>query len=311
MDTSSEFIENKARFGSFPTQEQVEELELNGVRHFIDLTHSHETKITPYTTKYNYVNFPLPDRSIPPNWGVFACLIKYLSKLIKKLDGDQKVYIHCKGGHGRSGVVVASLVSYMFKYNPSDSLVYTDRCHFQRKIMREKWRTLGSPQTNKQKEFVIRFFSILSFYKPYTRGYTAGFSNFSLHCVNYKNKVFPTAEAAVQAQKNPTDPEYVKRQIDADSPITSKRMGSKTNIRKDWKNVANDIMLQILKCKFEQHPYLKETLLNTGLRPIIQHTRGDSFWGDGPSGEGDNRLGKSLVKLRNIYHQSMIQDFFD
>jgi hypothetical protein len=38
MDSSSFFIENKALFGSFPTQDKVRLLESEGVRWFINLT---------------------------------------------------------------------------------------------------------------------------------------------------------------------------------------------------------------------------------------------------------------------------------
>ena len=35
MNNISYFIENKAFFGSFPTQENVQELEYNGVKYFV------------------------------------------------------------------------------------------------------------------------------------------------------------------------------------------------------------------------------------------------------------------------------------
>ena len=37
MNKSSYFIENKARFGSYPTQESVKELEENGVKYFMSI----------------------------------------------------------------------------------------------------------------------------------------------------------------------------------------------------------------------------------------------------------------------------------
>ena len=44
MERCSYFIQNKALFGSFPTQEVVHILEELGVRCFIDLTNSDESK---------------------------------------------------------------------------------------------------------------------------------------------------------------------------------------------------------------------------------------------------------------------------
>ena len=50
MDNCSFFIKNNALFGGFPTQENVDELEKNGVRYFVNLTEKNEPKINPYKT---------------------------------------------------------------------------------------------------------------------------------------------------------------------------------------------------------------------------------------------------------------------
>src|SRR6056300_1591238 len=115
MDKSSYFIENKALFGSFPTQDSVNELEKTGVRVFVNLTYDNETKITPYQTNYEKIKFPIPDREIPEDICKFCSFIVNLTDIINtKLDNWELMYIHCKGGHGRSGVVVACILAYMF-----------------------------------------------------------------------------------------------------------------------------------------------------------------------------------------------------
>ena len=66
MDNASFFIKNRALFGSFPTQESVDELEKNGVRYFINLTDlTIEKNIIPYKTNYVYFNYPIIDNYIP------------------------------------------------------------------------------------------------------------------------------------------------------------------------------------------------------------------------------------------------------
>jgi ribA/ribD-fused uncharacterized protein len=294
-------------FGSFPTQEAVNELEIKGVRFFINLTHDHEKKITPYTTKYEYISFPIIDRHVPKDWKEFAQFIIRVSDIIVSLKQNELVYLHCKGGHGRSGVVVASLLCYMFKMSPVDALKQTTKYHSKRSVMREKWRTLGSPQTYHQKSFVHKFFDNLNFYRAYIHGNSAGFSNFTTHSVCIEGfGTFPTSEAAIQAYKNPKDKEYIQKQELSRTPIVSKNMGRKILIREDWVSVCDDLMYNVVKTKFDQHKILKENLLCTGLRPIIQHTRGDHFWGDGGNGTGQNKLGKILVRLReNYYRQNM------
>ena len=112
MERCSYFIENKALFGSYPTQETVNYLETMGVVCFVDLTNKDETNITKYSTKVEYVNYPILDRKIPLNWKTFAKLILDCCEKIKQLKVGEKIYIHCKGGHGRSGILVACILCY-------------------------------------------------------------------------------------------------------------------------------------------------------------------------------------------------------
>lgn len=158
MNKCSYFIDNKAIFGSYPTQETVDELEKIGVVHFINLTFACEKKITPYTTNFDVLNFPIPDIDIPKNWFDFSIFLVKLTRIIKSLKKDEKIYVHCKGGHGRAGIVVACIFCYMFDMKPHESLKKTAECHSKRHTMREKWRVMGSPQTHYQKQFIHKFF---------------------------------------------------------------------------------------------------------------------------------------------------------
>jgi len=167
MDYSSEFIKDKALFGSYPTQENVYDFENIGVRYFIDLTCSSEKNLTPYKTQYKYIRYPIADQKVPTNWKSFSQFIVSISETILSLKDNEKIYIHCKGGHGRSGVVVSCLLCYMYNITPEESLETTSSCHSKRKIMKEKWRKIGSPQTRLQKNFVFKFFEPLYVYKNF------------------------------------------------------------------------------------------------------------------------------------------------
>jgi ribA/ribD-fused uncharacterized protein len=303
MDRASYFIKDRAIFGSFPTQEAVDELENKGVKFFVNLTHNYEKKITPYVTNHNYITFPISDHRVPQDWKNFACFIIRISDIILSLKAGELLYIHCKGGHGRSGVVVACLLCHIFTMTPEQALEQTTKSHSRRSVMREKWRKLGSPQTFQQKNFVRKFFDPLHFYRAYLTGYTAGFSTFTMHRVFIDNINYPTSEAAIQAAKNPYNKDYVQKQQHARTPLISKNLGRKTEIREDWDKICDKIIYKITKCKFDQHNDIKENLLNTGLRPIIQHSKGDSYWGDGGDGTGQNRMGKILSVLREQYYR--------
>ena len=301
MDKCSYFIKDRAMFGSFPTQQDVIELENEGTRYFVNLTHSNESKITPYFTNYTQINYPIYDRRTPNNWESFSKFIIQISDIILALQPSERVYIHCKGGHGRSGVVVACLLCYIFKLTPKIALEYTSKYHSNRSSMREKWRNIGSPQTSHQKRFVYKFFEPLKFYRSYRFSNTYGFSNFSPHPVTTDLGTFPTSEALFQAHKSPYNIEYVEKQKIARSPIISKNLGIKVDCRLDWNDVKYDIMYNVIKTKIQQHPEIKQNLLNTNLRPIIYHTHFDSYWGIG-DGQGQNMIGEILEKLRTYFY---------
>jgi ribA/ribD-fused uncharacterized protein len=306
MDTCSYFIKNRSLFGSYPTQESVNELEEYGVRYFIDLTMEGETLIVPYKTEYTRINYPIHDRRVPIDWKSFTLFIINLSKIIIELKSHERVYIHCKGGHGRSGVVVACLLCYLGGFAPKNALELTTKYHNRRENMREKWRELGSPQTYGQKCFVYRFFEPLYFYRAYKSGYTMGMSNFSTHPVTTDLGTFPTSEAAFQAYKDPTNEEYVQKQMNSKTPVYSKHIGRRCNLRDDWIEKRDEIMKNVIMLKFEQNEDILINLMNTGLRPIIENSRMDSYWGCGENGVGHNKLGKILTSLRNNAHNKKV-----
>lgn len=302
MERCSYFIEDKALFGSFPTQEIVHLLEDLGVRYFIDLTISDELKTMPYITKYNYIKYPINDRHIPHDWKSFAQLVIKISDIIHNLKYGEKLYIHCKGGHGRSGILVACIFCYYYSLTSDEGLYHTRRCHSNRPQMRDKWRKLGSPQGKYQREFVHKFFRELKFHKPEVLGYTMGMHNLSNHTVTIPNVgTFPNAQLAFQYYRCPNNNEYVENLLNG-----KYRQDLISEINKHWEENKIDYMYKILEYKFLQHDNLRINLINTGLRPIVKVSY-DSFWGIGYNGLGKNIHGKLLNKLRNKF---LMEDFY-
>jgi hypothetical protein len=231
MDTSSFFIDKKAMFGSYPTQANVDILEEEGVRVFVNLTCEHEKKITPYLTKYKYISFPIPDREVPVDSRKFSAFINNIITIIKNLENSDKIYIHCKGGHGRSGLVVACISSKIFEISPKHALRYTTNCHSNRKTMRYKWRCIGSPQTHLQKQYVY----------------------------NMCHTITLTAQDILH-------PDY---ELDIIHPLGGLFKSATAAIRSLVNNTSDDlesVVRVVTKLKFEQHPYIVDILLDTYLR---------------------------------------------
>jgi len=296
MERCSYFIQDKALFGSFPTQEAVQVLEELGVRCFIDLTNTEETKTTPYNTKYKYIKYPIVDRKIPEDWKSFAQLVVKICQVIHNLDRDEKVYIHCKGGHGRSGILVACIFCHYYNLCPDEALKQTAKCHSNRPEMREKWRKLGSPQGKKQKDFVYRFFRSLKFSSPETTGYTMGMHNLSHHTVAIPEVgSFANAQLAFQYYRDPSNKQYVE------NLLNGKYCPELLNgNNRDWEEKKVEYMYKVLEIKFSEHADIRKNLLNTGLRPLVKMSH-DTFWGDGGNGQGKNIQGKLLNKLRSKF----------
>ena len=303
MEFCSYFIKDKALFGSYPTIKSADELKKENVLVFVDLTCEEEkTNLEKYYSLEDilYLSYPIQDRKYPVNAQHFSLFIMLLASTIKKLPNNKKIYIHCKGGHGRAGIVVACLLCFMYNMIPETALDLTTQYHDERKTMRAKWRKLGSPQTKSQKGFVIRICKPLHFYKAYKQGPTVGFSNFSEHTIKIDDfGTFQNSESAFQAYKEPDNQEYVKKIENIKIPRISKEVGRKCKLRSDWFEVRNGIMEKILRLKIEQHSEIKENLMETFLRPIIEHTRADICPNLGYRSFVKNRLGKLWTKIRN------------
>jgi ribA/ribD-fused uncharacterized protein len=132
-------------------------------------------------------------------------------------------------------------------------------------------------------------------------GEFAFLSNFYTSPITVDCITFPTVEHAFQAAKT-NDPE-TKRQIAAkDTPGKAKRAGGKRGIVRDfdpsWETRKVDVMRSLVQQKF-QDPQLREMLLQTGDRPLIEgNVWNDTFWGV-CRGKGANNLGKILEQIRS------------
>lgn len=154
-DIACQFIQDQALFGAYPTPEYIQYLEEWGVDIIVNLTYDTERKIKPYTTTKEVIHFPIPDRSVPQNKYQFTALVLYLKSMI---DSSKKIYIHCKAGHGRSGVLAASLLCLHLNITPTHAIEITSAQHATRKNMKQRWRIVGSPQTFEQKNFIKSIF---------------------------------------------------------------------------------------------------------------------------------------------------------
>ncbi len=125
-------------------------------------------------------------------------------------------------------------------------------------------------------------------------------SNFSAFSLEWNGKRFDTSEAAYHWEKFPNHSDIRQQIWDAPSAHAALKIAEKYKDyrRTDWENVRVDIMRDILRAKAQQHEYVRQKLLETGDRELIENSWRDGFWGWHPNGEGRNMLGKLWMEIR-------------
>ena len=151
---SASLIEGRIRFGKYPTDEEVALLKQNGYIIFLDLCPQEEITWPPYSKEGLYYNsIPIADRT--PDVKDLSSFREFLKKLVEVISSGYLVYIHCRGGHGRSAMVAAILYGRITGLEPIECLQAVNEAHKLRTEVKSKFRKMGAPQTASQKRFVM------------------------------------------------------------------------------------------------------------------------------------------------------------
>lgn len=134
-------------------KEKVNKVVHFGIKNFIDLTE--ENELEPYAyllpNDVNYYRFPIPDCNIPTS-------IESVHKLIDKIDelnnSEGYTFIHCWGGVGRTGTVVACYLARHMKEPSIERVLYELNERFKH-MPKSDYRT--TPDTNGQVKFIESF----------------------------------------------------------------------------------------------------------------------------------------------------------
>lgn len=133
-------------------EQKLRRLEKFGITHIIDLTEAGELK--PYGHLLDsYVvhhRFPIKDVSVPQSYEDVYKLMEYIDSIIA--DDDNKVYIHCWGGVGRTGTIVGCLYEYFGE--DYDSALKHLRESF-KECPKSQWRV--TPENEDQLKFIRGF----------------------------------------------------------------------------------------------------------------------------------------------------------
>jgi len=147
-----------------PSKPKLDALLAAGVRTFVDLTECNE--LCPYASQLllrasllgideqeiEYHRFPIHDRSLPPSVDYMYTIMNVLRDNEKR---DRITAVHCRGGIGRTGMVVGCwLVECGLAQDGREALEIIDRqWHSVAKCIRYP----HSPETGPQCDFVLNF----------------------------------------------------------------------------------------------------------------------------------------------------------
>ena len=124
-----------------------------GVRHFVDLTE--EGELRPYRqllpNDTTYLRFPIRDVDVPKSVEAVHQLIDKMENLMKQ---DGFTYIHCWGGVGRTGTIVACYEARQMKEPTLEKALTAMRSRFSNM---PKASHRKSPETQEQIDFVRQF----------------------------------------------------------------------------------------------------------------------------------------------------------
>jgi hypothetical protein len=257
-------------FGAYPSPECIDLLVEQQFDYLVNLTVFQEKNLNAYETPpIPVLYYPIKDNNVPHNWENFSYLVVWLCKLLGE---GKRIFIHCKGGHGRSCLLVTCIIYYLSDHmNAREAIEHTVHIHNQRTDMSIRWKGIKSPFSKSQYIFLYKFLNPICILKSYNTGYQAGFSGSSLFEIETKDGKFSNLDAAFQALRGSVDNEFVT-------------------------------MLELTWNKFDRYPELQQNLLITGIRKIYDFSR-YAFKG--------NLIGKCLMSVREQYLINCFQTKLD
>lgn len=129
------------------------------------------------------------------------------------------------------------------------------------------------------------------------------FSNFSPHPIVMAGVEWATSEHYYQAQKfmGTVDEPMCERIFAALTPEDAAALGRDRTrmVRPDWEQVKCGVMYEVVRAKFLTHLDIQAILIGTGTEMIIENSPTDCFWGCGVDRDGENHLGRILMRVRS------------
>lgn len=146
-------------FGKYPCKQTMLELEPLDITHFVDCVSTGEY-IFRNIPEYNLpdtverIHFPIEDMGIEDDCNVLTFIEELLELLYS--EPNNKIYIHCYGGHGRSATIAGILYGKLLGLSHKHVIDIVRKSHLERKTLRREWRYNGAISSETQVKQVER-----------------------------------------------------------------------------------------------------------------------------------------------------------
>jgi ribA/ribD-fused uncharacterized protein len=325
--------------GIIKSKDDLDELTKLGIKYFVSLIKERKKKgFYDYTTDVpsdQRRHYPIKDRYVLSDKEAIG-----VAKDVISLSKTGKVYLHCLGGHGRTGTIAGII---LHRLNPNlgyeEILLKLAEGHSTRKYKPRKSMPETAPQLG-QLYRIITGKNVIFFYHEKLQ--YGEFSNFYPAKIviskpsepELGSKEFKTSEALYQylkfAKSGDKGRDFAEIIRMVNTPGKAAAMGRQkllpgykgnwpvdgrkiNDVIKEYKNVEMNplwdelkyrYMLVIVYFKFTQNPKLAKVLLDTGDAYLAEYTSRDGYWGTWWKKPGKNMLGKVLMVVRDLIRKS-------
>merc|ERR1711974_127850 len=168
-------IKDQILVGAYPKKKLLlRDILATGVTHFVCLMEQKELdrqgkpylpiaqalvteneELTPKASELEYVHFPIRDKSICSDESTLELVDKILHLFAEK----KKIFIHCRGGHGRTGVIASLLLGKIYGLEAYEAISACKSFHDCRVDIKAKPGVYDSPETSDQRNQVYKLLS--------------------------------------------------------------------------------------------------------------------------------------------------------
>ena len=338
IPSNSNWIMNNLLVGGLPrTKKDFDSIKEQGINVFVNLMNDKEAKkgkkkpMFDYRetdhTGIRYLHVPIKD--------LFTIsddeMINVAKKVVNEIQNGNKVYIHCYGGHGRTGTLAGIVLHFLYPdMTYEEVLKHLNNSHKTRVYKPNETTPQTAIQFNQLHRIITGkndIFFYLGENDPnfiFSNYYQNKKTEFQFEIMNNK---WISNESFFQSMKY-TDNDYKKLIQEADTSHkafllgrmggnirpewvinkksnqtrilnTIKTYKNKIQTRHDWDNIKDKVMIIGLFAKFTQNEELYNRLLSTGNARLVEYSPVDKYWGTYWDKVGQNKLGQCLMKVRD------------